>query len=84
MGSTAAEVLCFDKVLGSHIVRKASIKGPAWKDADTLLAEASTPERFTCHCWLTNGSLLFGTSCGRILKVEGKLVTSSATQLVPS
>ena len=81
MGTTAAEVLCFDKVLGSHIVRKASIKGPAWKDANTLLAETSTSETFTCHCWLANGSLLFGTSCGRVLKVEGKLLSSTAEML---
>jgi len=57
-----AEVLCFDKVLGQLIARKATVTAAAWRHE----------EQIRCHCWAPNGTLVLGTSAGRILKAEGK------------
>ena len=57
-----AEVLCFDKVLGQLITRKATVTAAAWRDKEQIL----------CHSWTPNGMLVLGTSAGRILKAEGK------------
>ncbi|KAL0024576.1 hypothetical protein WJX79_010339 [Trebouxia sp. C0005] len=56
-----AEVLCFDKVLGQLITRKATVTAAAWRDKEQIL----------CHSWTPNGMLVLGTSAGRILKAEG-------------
>ena len=71
VSSRQAEVLCFDKVLGQVIVRKAAFAAAEW-EAD---------ECITCHCWTPNGMLLLGTSAGRILKAEGTevLITPQAS-----
>lgn len=57
-----AEVLCFDKVLGQLVARKATVASATWRLEEQIL----------CHCWTPNGMLVLGTSAGRILKAEGK------------
>ena len=62
MRNMHAEALCFDKVLGSTIVRRKAIIAACYESV----------EHFTCHCWTPRGVLVLGTSTGRLLKVEGK------------
>ena len=64
ISSRSAEVLCFDKVLGQVIVRKAAVETADWTPKESI----------TCHSWTPSGMLLLGTSAGRILRAEGMQV----------
>ena len=73
ISSTEATVYCFYKVLGRTVTRRAAIS----------VALLKLEELITCHCWAPSGMLLLGTSMGRLLKAEGKLIYNMQRSCVP-